>query len=284
MSIEQLRAAAAEARATGTRQRADRPSQRRAAEPGNAHRGAPARLTRSDIVDSGDTFEFNGVASATGKPYEMWDMWGPYIESVDPGAFAETLAQDDLDVPLVLQHDSLRRIARTGNTISPLHLSETDAGLEVRAPRLDATDPDVAYIAPKLRSGLIDEMSFAFRITEGWWSDDWTEYRIAKADIHRGDVAIVGYGANPHTSAGIRSQVRALAKLTGRDMSTEQMSIVLGQLQAVDSVVDEAIEALAAALGVPSPYVDEQDEQQLAQKAAPVDLLALRLSLECALS
>jgi phage head maturation protease len=63
----------------------------------------------------------------------------------------------------------------------------------------------VAYIAPKIRAGLIDEMSFMFRIVRGQWSPDYMEYRIDEVDIDRGDVSIVGYGANPATSAELRS-------------------------------------------------------------------------------
>jgi len=122
-------------------------------------------------------------------------------------------------VPLVLGHDQLRRLART--TTGTLVLAEDDTGLSVYAPALDPTDHDVAYIAPKLRSGLIDEMSFAFRIESGQWSPDYTEYRINRYDIHRGDVAIVGYGANPYTGASLRqpaaaapsSRARALLEL-----------------------------------------------------------------------
>jgi hypothetical protein len=58
----------------------------------------------------------------------------------------------------------------------------------------------VQYIEPKLRSGLIDEMSFKFRINAGSWSPDWLTYRIQDVDLNRGDVAIVGYGASPHTA------------------------------------------------------------------------------------
>jgi hypothetical protein len=65
---------------------------------------------------------------------------------------------------------------------------------------------------PKLRSGLIDEMSFAFRIEAGVWSPDYTEYRIDKVDIHRGDVAIVGYGANPFTDGSVREPAKSDAK------------------------------------------------------------------------
>jgi hypothetical protein len=86
-----------------------------------------------------------------------------------------------------------------------LALTETGDGLECLAPELDLEDTDVAYIARKIRSGLVTEMSFKFRIIRGQWSPDWTEYHIQEADIHRGDVAICGYGANPNTIAEMRT-------------------------------------------------------------------------------
>lgn len=194
--------AAAEARAAGIRQHGDRPSQRRSAEHGSSFRAAfPAAINLRAKSETSDLLEFVGLASATERGYEMWDMFGPYTEIVSAGAFADSLARADLDVPLVLGHDQLRRIARTTN--GTLHLEETDEGLAVRAD-LDASDVDVAYITPKLRAGLIDEMSFAFRIVSGQWSHDYSEFRVVKAELHRGDTAIVGFGANPFTLSSLR--------------------------------------------------------------------------------
>jgi len=192
---------AAHARAGGVAQRADRPRQRRSAEPTGSRASvhvAGARMTLR--ADGGDDapLHFTGYASVYEREYEMWDWYGPYNEIVEAGAGAESLARTDLDVPLVLQHQTLRRIARTTN--GTLTLGEDETGLLVDAPELDPRDQDVAYIAPKLRNQLIDEMSFMFRIELGTWSPDYMEYRIKRYDIHRGDVAIVGYGANPHTS------------------------------------------------------------------------------------
>lgn len=196
--------AAAEARSARVAALADRPSQRRCAEePGSLPR-VSARLQGLELRAKADgtTVEFDGYASVTNHAYEMWDAFGPYTEQVTSGAFTKTLARADLDVPLVLQHMDLRRIARTTN--GTLTLTEDTTGLHTLA-TLDPTDEDVRYILPKLRSGLLDEMSFKFRIESGSWSPDWTEYHIDQVDIHRGDVAIVGYGANPGTAgAGIR--------------------------------------------------------------------------------
>lgn len=196
---------AAMARRDAVRARADRPSQRRCA-PDQSARGvllAKAEMGIRAAAANTSTLEFSGVASAYERAYEMWDMFGPYAEITSAGAGAQSLSQPDLDVPLVLDHTSIRRIARTLN--GTLTLMESDTGLEVLAPDLDATDVDVAYIAPKIRSGLIDEMSFKFRIISGQWSPDYSEYRINAYDLHRGDVAIVGYGANPHTTTSMRT-------------------------------------------------------------------------------
>lgn len=178
-------------------------------------------------LDGDGPLRFEGFASVTGRGYDMYDFYGKYVEYVHVGAFAETLAQPDLDVPLVIDHISSKRIARTVNCPgSPLLLSEVTSGettgLRVVAPSLDRADPDTAYIVPKLQSGLIDEMSFRFMITSGRWSDDWTEYHIHAVDIHRGDVAIVGYGANPHTTgAGLREQAKPAGPSTQARMLLE---------------------------------------------------------------
>ncbi len=197
---------AALARAHGVGQVSHRPSQRRCAQDQGARAVMRAPLATLEIraaEDDADVLQFAGVASATERSYEMWDMFGPYSEIVSHDAFDVTLAREDLDVPLVLAHDQMRRIART--TLGTLRLSMTEPGLTVGAD-LDRRDLDVQYIEPKLRAGLIDEMSFAFRIVSGQWSPDYTEYRITEVDIHRGDVAIVGWGANPHTTAELRQQ------------------------------------------------------------------------------
>lgn len=196
---------AAEARRGGVVERADRPAQRRSAELMGSRAVSRAALSHVELRATGEDgsgLRFNGVASATESPYDMFDEFGPYNEVISAGAFGSTLARSDLSVPLVLGHDPLRRIASTDN--GTLSLQETPVGLVVGAD-LQADDQDVQYIAPKLRSGLISEMSFAFRIDAGAWSPDFTEFRITSVNLQRGDVSIVGYGANPATTAALRT-------------------------------------------------------------------------------
>lgn len=227
MNDQYLRAA--RERAAQIRTRADRPTQRRSAEDPGSPRAGVCRIARPQIREpaaGADTLGFTGLACATGQGYEMWDWLGPYTEVVDAGAFTKTLAQADLDVPLVLQHVDLRRIARTtvaAGDVGHLALAEDGEGLRTDAPALDPADPDVDYIARKIRSALVGEMSFRFRIDAGQWSPDWMEYHIQEVDIHRGDVAICGYGANPNTSAEVREP--DLAALLARASDTEARAV-----------------------------------------------------------
>lgn len=199
---------AAQARRTAARNQWDRPSARRStptAAAGPARTIARAALTIRTAGTTG-TAHFTGTASTYEQAYDMWDIFGPYTEVVAHGAGAASLARTDLDVELNIGHDSNHRLARTTSGPSPLLLRESNTGLEVEAPTLNLEDDDVRQAVRKIEDGLFDQMSFAFRIERGTWSPDYSEYRIEQYDIHRGDVAIVGYGANPHTSVQLRSQ------------------------------------------------------------------------------
>ena len=102
-------------------------------------------------------------------------------------------------------------MARTTN--GTLTLSEDENGLQSTA-RLNPKRGDVNDLVEAIRDGDVTEMSFAFRIVEGQWSPDYTEYRINSYDIDRGDVSAVNYGANPTTSIEARS-AEFLAMLDG---------------------------------------------------------------------
>lgn len=145
--------------------------------------------------DGKSFYELDGYASVTEVGYEMYDMFGPYTEVIDAGAFDETLRSDP-DVAFLLNHRGLTMASTKNQT---LELSVDETGLHSLA-WLNPTRSDVKDLVSAIDDGLITEMSFAFRITDGQWSPDWSEYRIKAVDLNRGDVSAVNYGANPHTS------------------------------------------------------------------------------------
>lgn len=150
-------------------------------------------------------YELDGYASTVDEPYEMYDFWGPYTEIVDRGAFEKTLAADP-DVAFLLNHRGTT-MARTKS--GTLTLSVDDHGLRSIA-FVNPERGDVKDLVHAINDGDIDQMSFAFRITRGAWSPDYTEYRILEVDLDRGDVSAVNYGANPNTSISARAK-QALA-------------------------------------------------------------------------
>ena len=60
--------------------------------------------------------------------------------------------------------------------------------------------------------GDMDEMSFAFRTIRHEWNDDESERRLLELNLDKGDVSVVNFGASPHTSAGVRSALAAIAE------------------------------------------------------------------------
>jgi phage head maturation protease len=80
-----------------------------------------------------------------------------------------------------------------------LRLSEDSTGLHMGAD-INTERYDVSDMLTAIRDGNVDEMSFAFRVTRQQWSPDYDQRDIQEVDIHRGDVSVVNFGANPATS------------------------------------------------------------------------------------
>jgi len=217
------RKAAAEARAKGAattgyetaRQRRDAGQLTTPMPPEGGARqvGFPAQLRAKKVTyNDQELYHLQGVASVYDIRYEMWDMFGPYEEIVDGHAGDETLASDP-DVAFLVNHRGLtmaRTVAMPGK-LPTLALGNVDVpeyattGLGNDA-YLNPKRQDVSDLIIAVDDGAITEMSFAFMIEEGWWSDDWMTYKITKFDINRGDVSAVNYGANPYTSVAARQQ------------------------------------------------------------------------------
>jgi HK97 family phage prohead protease len=180
-------------------------------------------------VEDGDenTLTLTGYAS-TFQPYEMYG--GPsngqgWVEQIDRGAFERTLKEGP-DLHLLINHEGLP-LARTKS--GDLDLSVDDHGLKVVA-RLDRSDPDVQRLEPKMRKRagqtrpLMDEMSFAFRVKGQEWSsspefkdDPQALRKITEVSLHKGDVSVVNWGANPTTHAELKSVSDALRVLADCD-------------------------------------------------------------------
>lgn len=167
-----------------------------------------------------------GYASMVDKPYVMYDMFGEYSETIARGAFTKTLAER-ADVAFLANHEGLT-MARTTN--GTLELSEDVLGLRQSA-TLDSRRSDVNDLVLAIQRGDIDQMSFAFRVLDQDWNDDFDERTIREVSLDRGDVSAVNYGANPNTVIGARAfphaKMAQLSKLataleSGRELDLAQ--------------------------------------------------------------
>jgi len=148
---------------------------------------------------SGPSFRFEGYAATFEQPFEMWDAWGdPYEEVLSAGACNRTLA-NGCDTQFLVGHDETGLpMARTRSTT--MTLSADTTGLLTFVPRLDGRNPQVLQLASAMERGDVDEMSIGFICTGQSWSRDWMERRITELSLHRGDVSIVCWAANPNAN------------------------------------------------------------------------------------
>jgi len=166
---------------------------------GIERRAYPVKLeVRAATGDGPATVE--GYASVVDQGYEMYDWAGPYTEVVRSGAFARTLNANP-QVQLLLNHGGLAMAYTQAGT---LRLSEDSTGLHMAAD-INPARSDVKDMLIALADGDVDEMSFAFRVTRQQWSPDYDQRDIQEVDIHRGDVSVVNFGANPLTSVSARA-------------------------------------------------------------------------------
>lgn len=204
---------AALARANGARDMTARPQHRRheSVHGDGSMSASPARIARGFDLRDIDTLEphVGGFASVTERAYKMWDAFGPYEEVVALDAFDKTLGAVP-QVEFTLNHgkNGMPAMAHTWSgslVLAAVHDGE-ETGLSYDAV-VDGTRNDVSDMLKAMKRGDMREASFKFSIVRGVWSPDWSQYRIEEADLDRGDVSAVNFGASPFASSGIRQQV-----------------------------------------------------------------------------
>lgn len=177
------------------------------------------RIIAADLqvrAEDGERPGFEGYASVFNAP--SVDMG--FIETVDPGAFARTLAAKP-DVLANIQHEGgLSTIGRTRN--GSLQLATDAHGLRVR---IEPPDTQAGRDALELvRGGFVNQMSFAFRVVREAWTkggDGTPLRRLLDVELDGGDVAIVTGPAYPQTTVEVRATVAALAEDGGAGNQTD---------------------------------------------------------------
>lgn len=216
------------------------------------HRNIP--IDRLEIRDAEGDNEY--ILEGYASTYQEYDMYGGpsaygWIERIDRNAFDKTLRENP-DLHLLVNHAGMP-LARTKS--GTMTLSADDHGLKVCA-RLDKRDPESQALAVKMERGDMNEMSFAFRVkgqewraADGYEDDDQSYRTITEVSLHKGDVSVVNWGANPTTSAEILSAHKALRAFVDAD-ETEIRS------EADAELIREALEKLSK---IVNPEVTEEE-------------------------
>jgi HK97 family phage prohead protease len=131
---------------------------------------------------------------------EETNIGGMFTEVIEAGAFTSALDRGD-DVVFLVNHAGLP-LARTRS--GTLKLTQDERGLYIES-ELDAQDPDVRAIVPKMKRGDLDKMSFAFSQTRQEWDDSGDIPKRMIRDLQLFDVAIVTKPAYDGTEIGLRS-------------------------------------------------------------------------------
>jgi HK97 family phage prohead protease len=240
-------------------------------------RAARVLVSRLELREKDDdTWNLTGYASVTETPYEV----GFYTETIKRGAFKRTLGENP-DVQLLVNHEGLP-LARTRSGTLRLEERRRQARpLGRRRPR--QARPGRAAARAQDARGDIDQMSFAFQVTDQDWNDDFTERDDQELSIHRGDVssstrartrrgrvdplaeAIEALRARPEAFIAAWAEWRdhtllPLEQRAGKALSSATMEVlsqVLNLVAAADDAVDEAQPLLADLMGVPNPDADD---------------------------
>lgn len=164
-------------------------------------------------AEDGQTVKVSGYAAVFD---EETVIMGYFRETIRRGAFAEAIARGD-DVTFLINHDGLP-LSRTAS--KTLTIREDSKGLFMES-TLDAADPDVMRILPKMKRGDLSKMSFAFCMYPGG-EMTWTEKDGDELDLREikkvgrlYDVSIVTEPAYAGTEIALRSRDALRASAPG---------------------------------------------------------------------
>ncbi len=148
-----------------------------------------------------------GYAAVFNSPSE----WLGFREIIAPGAFKRSL-ETSPDIKALVEHDSSKIIARRSN--GSLVVSEDDKGLAVQI-----TPNDTSYakdLVENVNTGLLDSMSFGFRVVEESWERNGSENVRTLHDVELIEVSIVSDPAYKASEIALRDLNTALAEYDER--------------------------------------------------------------------
>ena len=193
----------------------------------------------------------------------------PFIERIQPGAFARSLRSRN-EIKMFVNHDTTQVLA--SKRAGTLRLSEDSHGLRVEADLPDTTaGRDMAYL---IKRGDVADMSFGFSVPSGGdsWSADGQTRELREVRLHEVSV-VTGFPAYEATTASVRS-LDTLAEATG--IESDKLNAAIDALEKGETLSPDLAEVLDTAIG---RLRSERDDvaASLALKQKQLDLLIARV-------
>lgn len=193
--------------------------------------------------------EFMGYASVFGNKDSYGDV-------VIKGAFTNTIAEWErkgVPIPLLWGHNTADPDFNLGHIISAV---EDDRGLKVHG-KLDMESPKAAQTYRLLKSGRVNQMSFAYSVRDGAYvetdgaSGRDSYYELRELDLF--EVSIVPIGANQETEIlAVKALASSLRAKVGRTLSAaneKAMRDVVDQLKSAVGAIEDVLSAAAGDSG-----------------------------------
>lgn len=181
-------------------------------------------------ADDGNEFSISGTAVAYNV--RSAPIGGQFVEQVAPGAFTNTLRDDDQ--VCCFNHDANQILGRKKS--GTLAVVDSPSDLRFRC-QLDRSNPAHQSVYAAIKRGDVDGCSFAFTVDEG--GDDWQEQsdRTILRTVHKAKLFELGpvvFPAYPRgTSVGARAEQRSNYVLTA-----DWRSDMLAKLRQIDAKFD----------------------------------------------
>lgn len=182
------------------------------------------KATEIRTVDGSDGYNLEGYVNAVGRESEL--LYSPqrnkwFREVMEPGVFKRCLAQNS-DIPMLLEHDETREIARTSE--GTLELFEDNIGLKFKATIADKDLYD------SVQNGEINSCSFGFVCQEDEYEfvNNKQEKRYVK-DITLLEVSLV---KNP-------AYVGSLVEARNMEMALQELNIIGKEDKPMDKTKEE---------------------------------------------
>lgn len=205
--------------------------------------------------------EFIGYASVFGNKDSYGDV-------VIKGAFTKTLAEWErkgIPIPIYWEHNTADPDFNLGAVVEA---TEDDRGLKIHG-RLDMESPKSAQSYRLLKSGRVNQMSFAYSIIDGAFIMPEGEnagesyFELRELDLY--EVSIVPIGANQQTEIlAVKTAARSLCAKAGRVLSAKNEDAVRG----VITDLKASVTALESVLPE-QDSADEEDQDQTSGKEPP---------------